>query len=90
MLSKHQYELLEEFADLNDQLFDLGITTTDSFTGEIAEYVACHHFKLIKSARVAKAVVNSLKCTYSKDSIFTCQVINSLCIIMVKIDMACI
>lgn len=56
MFTKQQEELLKKFADLSDQLFDLGITTTDSFTGEIGEYVACRHFKLKKSDRVTRAV----------------------------------
>jgi hypothetical protein len=37
-------------------LFDLGITTTDNFTGEIGEYIVCNYFKLKKSNRVTKAV----------------------------------
>jgi len=56
MFTKHQGELLRKFADLSDQLFTFGVTTTDSFTGEIGEYVACRHFKLNKSKRVTKAV----------------------------------
>lgn len=56
MFTKKQYQLLKDFADKNDALFDLGITTTDSFTGEIGEFIACQHFKLIKSARSNKAV----------------------------------
>lgn len=56
MFTKRQEELLNKFADLSDKLFDLGITTTDSFTGEIGEYVACIHFKLKKSDRVTRAV----------------------------------
>jgi hypothetical protein len=56
MFTKRQEELLNRFADLSDKLFDLGITTTDSFTGEIGEYVACRHFKLKKSDRVTRAV----------------------------------
>ena len=56
MFSKKQYQLLKDFADINDALFDLGITTTDSFTGEIGEFIACHHFKLKKSVRSNKAV----------------------------------
>ena len=56
MFTKKQHELLRDFADKNDALFDLGITTTDSFTGEIGEFIACQHFKLKKSARSNKAV----------------------------------
>lgn len=56
MFTKKQYQLLKDFADKNDALFDLGITTTDSFTGEIGEFIACQHFKLTKSGRSNKAV----------------------------------
>jgi hypothetical protein len=56
MFTKRQEELLVKFADLSDQLFELDITTTDSFTGEIGEYVACTHFKLKRSKRVTRAV----------------------------------
>ena len=40
----------------SDKLFELNIISTDSFTGEIGEYVACRHFKLLKSERVTRAV----------------------------------
>ena len=56
MYTKKQFQLLKDFADKNDALFDLGITTTDSFTGEIGEFIACQHFKLHKSGRSNKAV----------------------------------
>jgi len=56
MFTKQQEKLLDNFADLNDKLFELGITSTDSFTGEIGEYVACRHFKLKKSERVTRAI----------------------------------
>lgn len=56
MYTKKQFQLLKDFADKNDALFDLGITTTDSFTGEIGEFLACQHFKLHKSGRSNKAV----------------------------------
>jgi hypothetical protein len=56
MFTKPQEELLNRFADLSDKLFELGIITTDSFTGEIGEYIACKHFKLKKSERVKRAV----------------------------------
>ncbi|KIA82599.1 hypothetical protein OA84_10625 [Kaistella solincola] len=56
MYTKKQFQLLKDFADKNDALFDLGITTTDSFTGEIGEFIACQHFKLYKSGRSNKAV----------------------------------
>ncbi|QFG53546.1 DUF6998 domain-containing protein [Chryseobacterium sp.] len=56
MYTKKQFKLLKDFADKNDALFDLGITTTDSFTGEIGEFIACQHFKLTKTGRSHKAV----------------------------------
>jgi hypothetical protein len=56
MFTEKQEQLLSRFADLSDQLFDLGVITTDSFTGEIGEYVACVHFGLKKSDRVTRAV----------------------------------
>ena len=56
MYNKEQEILLNKFAQLNDKLFNLGITSTDSFTGEIGEYVVCKHFNLDKTARVTRAV----------------------------------
>lgn len=56
MYTKQQETLLNKFAELSDQLFNLGITSTDSFTGEIGEYVVCKHFNLSKTARVTRAV----------------------------------
>lgn len=56
MFNKQQEELLDHFANCSDKLFDLGITTTDSFTGEIGEYVVCRHFNLKKSSRVTRAI----------------------------------
>lgn len=56
MFTKQQELLLDNFADLSDRLFELGITTTDSFTGEIGEYIACKHFKLKKTNRVTRAI----------------------------------
>jgi hypothetical protein len=56
MFTKKQELLLDNFADKSDQLFDLGVTSTDSFTGEIGEYVVCKHFNLKKSNRVTQAV----------------------------------
>lgn len=56
MVTKKQYQLLEDFADKSDVLFGLGVISTDSFTGEIGEYIACKHFNLEKSARSNKAV----------------------------------
>ena len=54
--TKEQETLLNNFADISDELFDLGVITTDSFTGEIGEYVACKYFNLKKSPRVTRAV----------------------------------
>jgi hypothetical protein len=56
MFTKQQEKLLDDFADKSDQLFDLGVTSTDSFTGEIGEYVVCKQFNLKKSNRVTQAV----------------------------------
>lgn len=56
MYNKQQEILLNKFAELSDLLFNLGIASTDSFTGEIGEYVACKHFNLNKTARVTRAV----------------------------------
>jgi len=55
MFTKKQELLLETFADLSDQLFDSGIISTDSFTGEIGEYYACKLFDLKKAERVTRA-----------------------------------
>ena len=56
MLSITQTELLKKFADLSDQLFEHGVISTDSFTGEIGEYYACQLFNLDKTKRVTRAV----------------------------------
>lgn len=56
MLSSEQEILFEEFAKSSDELFRLNITSTDSFTGEIGEFIACKYFNLKKSNRVAKSV----------------------------------
>ena len=56
MYTKQQEKLLIEFAQKSDNLFDLGVISTDSFTGEIGEYMACLYFNLQKCARVNKAV----------------------------------
>ncbi len=55
MFTKEQELLLVRFADLSDRLFDLGIISTDSFTGEIGEYFACKLFDLTKADRVTRA-----------------------------------
>jgi hypothetical protein len=54
--SETQREHLKKFADLSDLLFELGVISTDSFTGEIAEYYACRKFDVEKSFRVTKAI----------------------------------
>jgi len=56
MFTKQQEKLLNKFANLSDKLFELGIITTDSFTGEIGEYIACKHFNLSKTERVTRAI----------------------------------
>jgi hypothetical protein len=56
MYRKEQYLILNKFADLSDALFEQGVITTDSFTGEIGEYFACKIFKLEKTKRVTKSV----------------------------------
>lgn len=56
MFNQEQEALLEKFAQLSDELFNLGITTTDSFTGEIGEYIACQYYKLKKTNRVTRAI----------------------------------
>lgn len=55
MFSKEQEQLLEKFAELSDKLFELGIITTDSFTGEIGEYFAYKLFDLKKADKVTRA-----------------------------------
>ena len=44
--TKIQAAQLEDFANASDKLFELGVITTDSFTGEIGEYIACKYFHL--------------------------------------------
>ena len=48
--------LLRQFADQSDKLFKLQIIRTDSFTGEIGEFVAKEHFKLTLASKVERAV----------------------------------
>ena len=47
--------LLKEFANCSDKLFTLGIIRTDSFTGEIGEFIASKYFKLILAGKSTKA-----------------------------------
>ncbi|MFT4682379.1 MAG: hypothetical protein ACI9YU_002241 [Flavobacteriales bacterium] len=54
--SPGKQQLLTDFANQSDKLFDLGIIRTDSFTGEIGEYVASVMFDLDKTDRVTRAV----------------------------------
>ena len=49
-------ELLKNFAEQSDKLFSMGVIRTDSFTGEIGEYVAKVHFNLKLPVRVERAV----------------------------------
>ena len=84
MVTKKQYQLLEDFAEKSDILFDLGVISTDSFTGEIGEYIACKHFNLEKSARSKKAVDGisatgekyQIKAKVISGSSFTCNMTN--------------
>ena len=55
-MKKSNLQLLSNFADASDELLKLKVITTDSFTGEIGEYIACNHFKLVKSPRVTKEI----------------------------------
>ncbi len=55
-MDKKKQQLLRDFANQSDKLFDLGIIRTDSFTGEIGEYVASQVFKFRKTDRVTRAV----------------------------------
>jgi len=48
--------LLKEFAEQSDKLFRLGVIRTDSFTGEIGEFVAKEHFKLTLASKVERAI----------------------------------
>lgn len=56
MFSKSQEYLLEKFADHSDRLFEMGVIRTDSFTGEIGEYIACRIFDLTITEKVTQAV----------------------------------
>ena len=56
MLNNENQKLLKNFADQSDKLFELGIIRTDSFTGEIGEYVASLLFSLENTERVTRAV----------------------------------
>jgi len=49
-------KLLVKFAKQSDTLFKMGIIRTDSFTGEIGEYVAKVHFNLALPDKVERAV----------------------------------
>lgn len=55
-LNKRSKQLLEDFANQSDILFNKEIIRTDSFTGEIGEYVASKVFKFKKTERVTRAV----------------------------------
>ena len=47
--------LLKDFAGCSDKLFTLGIIRTDSFTGEIGEFIASRYFNLRLAGRSIKA-----------------------------------
>ena len=55
-LNKKKQKLLNDFANQSDRLFDLGIIRTDSFTGEIGEYVASKVLGLKMTMRATRAV----------------------------------
>ena len=56
MTKKEKENLLSQFADQSDRLFDLGIIRTDSFTGEIGEYIASLVYNLKNTERVTRAI----------------------------------
>ena len=45
MFPPKKQKLLNQFADASDELFNLGVIRTDSFTGEIGGYILSHHFR---------------------------------------------
>lgn len=55
-MNNDKLKLLTDFANQSDVLFDLGIIRTDSFTGEIGEYVAAQYFDFKKTNRVERAI----------------------------------
>ena len=59
MYDKNKLQLLKDFADQSDKLFDLKIIRTDSFTGEIGEYVASVLFDFKKTERVTSVLQES-------------------------------
>lgn len=56
MTQKEKGNILNQFANQSDRLFDLGIIRTDSFTGEIGEYVASIVYGLRNTKKVTRAV----------------------------------
>lgn len=56
MFTDEQLHILESFSRQSDKLFSMGITRTDSFTGEIGEFIACRHFALTRTTRSTRAV----------------------------------
>ena len=48
--------LLNDFSNLSDELFELGIIRSDSFTGEIGEYFVSKALQLNKTERSSKAI----------------------------------
>lgn len=84
MLTKPQRTLLRKFADLSDRLLELEIISTDSFTGEIGEYVVCNYFKLKKAPRITKGFDGvcalgdkyQVKAKIVSDNSFRCKITN--------------
>lgn len=55
-MNQKKQRLLDDFANQSDRLFDIGIIRSDSFTGEIGEYIASEVFHFRKTDRVTRAV----------------------------------
>jgi len=73
--------LLRQFADQSDKLFKLQIIRTDSFTGEIGEFVAKEHFKLTLASKVERAVDGTDPYGYKyqvKSKVITCYKVGHL------------
>lgn len=49
-------DLLKKFSELSDELFDLEVIRTDSFTGEIGEFFASKYLNLQKTGRSTEGV----------------------------------
>jgi len=55
-MSEHLKTILNDFANQSDLLFENGIIRTDSFAGEIGEYIARAHFGLESTPRSSKGI----------------------------------